>query len=340
MSMEITTIVEEELLPNINVLVGVDADPVVAGHHQDLHLAVGFAAVVSKPYLATHPGSINTEVLVQVEHVGALGLVVHLAPPLRLLLADHLAHILRNKLIFCRLLSNVASPPGNVARRHIQFLTHAALQNNVSARAGGRVKFKGGVKAGGAEVWIALPRGEIAGASIGYALLLALAARETVGAVDGAVAELLAEVADLPAAAHVLLARLAWVVARRVGSVVLPLTTLAVALVEGGLLRLGGHLLGFGRFGCSTSASFCSWTSIGQAELVHLSALLGDHSLRDHTPVGRETLGKHPEKGLLGRCPHILLSASYASQWVELVTELWPQCGSIAGGSCSPWSTR
>ena len=55
MSMEITTIVEEELLPNVNVLVGVDADPVVAAHHQDLHLAVGLAAVVGKPDLASHP---------------------------------------------------------------------------------------------------------------------------------------------------------------------------------------------------------------------------------------------------------------------------------------------
>ena len=55
MSNEITTIVEKELLPNVNVLVGVDADPVVAGHHQDLHLAVGFAAVVREPDLSSHP---------------------------------------------------------------------------------------------------------------------------------------------------------------------------------------------------------------------------------------------------------------------------------------------
>ena len=55
MSMEITTVVEEELLPNINVLVGVDADPVVASHNEDLHLAVGLAAVVGKPDLASHP---------------------------------------------------------------------------------------------------------------------------------------------------------------------------------------------------------------------------------------------------------------------------------------------
>ena len=55
MSNEITTIVEKELLPNVNVLVGVDADPVVAGHHQDLHLAIGFAAVVREPDLSPHP---------------------------------------------------------------------------------------------------------------------------------------------------------------------------------------------------------------------------------------------------------------------------------------------
>ena len=55
MSNEITTIVEKELLPNVNVLVGVDADPVVTGHHQDLNLAVGFAAVVREPDLSPHP---------------------------------------------------------------------------------------------------------------------------------------------------------------------------------------------------------------------------------------------------------------------------------------------
>ena len=55
MAMEITTIVEEEFLPNVNVLVGVDADPMVARHHQDLNLAVGLAAVVGKSDLTTHP---------------------------------------------------------------------------------------------------------------------------------------------------------------------------------------------------------------------------------------------------------------------------------------------
>ena len=55
MSMEITTVVEEEFLPDINVLVGVDANPVIASHDQDLHLAVWLAAVVGKPDLATHP---------------------------------------------------------------------------------------------------------------------------------------------------------------------------------------------------------------------------------------------------------------------------------------------
>ena len=68
-------------------------------------------------------------------------------------------------------------------------------------------------------------------------------------ALDRAVAELLAEVSDLPATAHILLARLAGVVTRYVGSVVLPLSTLTVTLVQGGLLGLGGHLLGFCRFG-------------------------------------------------------------------------------------------
>ena len=60
MSIEIRTIIEEELLSHVDVLVGIDTDPVVAADHQDLHLAVGLAGVVGEPDLAAHPEHVNT----------------------------------------------------------------------------------------------------------------------------------------------------------------------------------------------------------------------------------------------------------------------------------------
>ena len=59
-SIEIRTIIEEELLPHVYVLVGIYADPVVAADHQDFHLAVGLARVVGEPDLAPHPGHVGT----------------------------------------------------------------------------------------------------------------------------------------------------------------------------------------------------------------------------------------------------------------------------------------
>ena len=65
------------------------------------------------------PGGVNTIVFVQVEHVGALGLVVHLAPPLRLLLTDHLTNVLGDELVLSRLLPDVATPAGKITGGHI-----------------------------------------------------------------------------------------------------------------------------------------------------------------------------------------------------------------------------
>ena len=61
------------------------------------------------------PGCVDAELVVEVEHVGALGLVVDLAPPLGLVLTDHLAHVLGDELVLAGLLAEVAAPAGDVA---------------------------------------------------------------------------------------------------------------------------------------------------------------------------------------------------------------------------------
>ena len=60
--------------------------------------------------------------------------------------------------------------------------------------------------------------------------MIILAARPAVGAVPAAVAELLAEVVRLSAAAHLVAAGLPRVVARAVREVILPQSVLALAL--------------------------------------------------------------------------------------------------------------
>ena len=55
MSVKILAVVEEELLALLDLLVGVDADPVVAVHKEDLDGAVGLRTVVGESDLASHP---------------------------------------------------------------------------------------------------------------------------------------------------------------------------------------------------------------------------------------------------------------------------------------------
>ena len=125
----------------------------------------------------------------------------------------------------------------------------AHLNRDVPAAALVRVPVEVRVQAGGAQVGVTLPQGLAAGARIGRALALAptnnfglnlnsflnlqmiiLAARPAVGAVPAAVAELLAEVVRLSAAAHLVAAGLPRVVARAVREVILPQSVLALAL--------------------------------------------------------------------------------------------------------------
>ena len=125
----------------------------------------------------------------------------------------------------------------------------AHLDRDVPAAALVRVPVEVPVQAGGAQVGVTLPQGLAAGARVGRALALAptnnfglnlnsflnlqmiiLAARPAVGAVPAAVAELLAEVVRLSAAAHLVAAGLPRVVARAVREVVLPQSVLALAL--------------------------------------------------------------------------------------------------------------
>ena len=55
MSMKILAVVEKKFFSLLDILVGVDSDPVVAVHHEDFHFAVGLGGVVGEPYLPSHP---------------------------------------------------------------------------------------------------------------------------------------------------------------------------------------------------------------------------------------------------------------------------------------------
>ena len=55
MSVKVLAVIEEKLFSLLDLLVGVDADPVVAVHNEDLDGAVGLGAMISEANLATHP---------------------------------------------------------------------------------------------------------------------------------------------------------------------------------------------------------------------------------------------------------------------------------------------
>ena len=230
MAMEILAVVKEELLSLLYRLVGVDSDPVVSVYHQYFHFAVWPGTVIGKSDLSAHPGCIYAEFFVQIEHVGTLGLIVDLSSSFTLLLRDHLPEILRNELILVGSLPEEAAPAGDVTRSHIELLAQLPLHHHIPAAVGVGVKLYVAVQAGGAQVRVTLSAGLEAGARVGGALTLALAAREPHPAVLGAVAELLAEVASLTTRADVISAGQIWVVTWRVGHVALPLSVLAVTL--------------------------------------------------------------------------------------------------------------
>ena len=63
-------VVEEELLPRLDVSLGKDADPVVPVHHQHLGTAVGVDGVVGKSDLVPLPSRVHHILVVQVEEEG------------------------------------------------------------------------------------------------------------------------------------------------------------------------------------------------------------------------------------------------------------------------------
>ena len=121
------SVVEEELLPRLDVPLGEDADAVVAVHLQHFGLAVGIDGVVGEPDLVALPRGVHDELVVEVEEEGAHVLVVHLSSPVRLVLGDDLAAILGDKLVLVGKVFDEDAPAGNVGRGHEQFLAKAPL---------------------------------------------------------------------------------------------------------------------------------------------------------------------------------------------------------------------
>merc|ERR1740128_1239210 len=77
---KVLAVVEEELFPDLDAAVGVDSNPVVSVDEQDLDLTVGLRGVIGKPDMTSHPRRVDYVLLVEVEHVGALGFVVNSTP--------------------------------------------------------------------------------------------------------------------------------------------------------------------------------------------------------------------------------------------------------------------
>merc|ERR1719470_90051 len=116
MSMKVLAVIKEELLAQLNVPVGIDANP-----------------VISKPYFASNPGSIYTEVIIEIEHIRTLGFVINLPPSLTFLLSDHFSNIFCNELVFHCFITQKAAPASNITWSNIQLLAHSPLQNHIPA---------------------------------------------------------------------------------------------------------------------------------------------------------------------------------------------------------------
>ena len=255
---------------------------------------------------ATHvvlPGSVHTEVIVKVEHVGTLGLVVNLPPPLTLLLRYQLPDILGNELVLSGLLSQEAAPSSDVTGSHQEFLAEIVLYHDVPAGTALRVPVDGSVEAAGAEVWVTLSVSQETGAGLGGALALTLAAWEPVMTVQGTETELLTEVCRLSAGAALLVTGQPGVVTRRVRLPVLSLSVLTVSLVQRPLSSLRVLLLvGFGLYSVLLNGGFLEASRTAQlllTELVNLPAVLGHQDLGDGTPVVGKAFHQHPVKKLL-----------------------------------------
>merc|ERR1712107_551014 len=132
MSMKIFAVVKEEFLSLQNLLVGIDPNSMISIHHQNLHFTIGLRTVIGKSDFPPHPRSINTELIIDLEHVGTLSLVINLPSPLRLLLRDHFSDILRNELILVDNLSRETSPTRNITGSHVQLFPQFPLDHHIS----------------------------------------------------------------------------------------------------------------------------------------------------------------------------------------------------------------
>ena len=195
------------------------------------------------------------------------------------------------------------APARNVRGCHEELLTEPPLDHDVPA---GDLSHVPLIRAtAGAQVGVAFPDSQEAGALLGGALGLATASGKPVLAVSRTQTELLAEVRHLDAGT-VIVARLAWVVARvvvmhRLGPVIFfqlnlltmnrPESVLLLFL----LLRRSELLHGL----CAEVLLLC------EAVLVNLSASLGHQHLGHGAMIAGEDSPEHPEHALLAPGPGV-----------------------------------
>lgn len=191
-------VVEEELLAEVDVALGKDADPVVAINEHDACVAVRVDRVIGEAYLVSLALGVHHVVVVEVEEEGALESVVDLAATVGLVLSDDLATVLGNEVVLGHLLLDEDAPAGDLAGRQQQVLPQASLDVDVDAAARWRRLLREvGRPTRLAQVRVALSHCQVTRTVLGVALRLALAPTEPVDAVLAALAELFAKITYL-----------------------------------------------------------------------------------------------------------------------------------------------
>jgi len=114
------SVVKEELLTGLNGPLGKDTDPMVAGDHHYLGIAVGINGMVGEPNLVALSGRIHNKIVVQIEEERAHVLVIDFATAIGLVLGNDLPTVLGDELILLGALLEEDAPAGNVRGSHEQ----------------------------------------------------------------------------------------------------------------------------------------------------------------------------------------------------------------------------
>ena len=149
--------------------------------------------------------------IIEIKQEAAHVFVINLASPVGLVLRDDLSTILRYEFVLAGKVLDKDAPACNIRGRHEKLLAESSLDHDIPAGDLGHISLVSAAAC--AQVRVALPDCQEAGALLGGALSLASTSRKPVLAISGAETEFLTEVAKLDAGT-VVVTRLAWMVTR------------------------------------------------------------------------------------------------------------------------------